>query len=432
MPERGRNTILPALRIARVIARLNVGGPAVQAILMTKALRDLGHETWLFAGNVPEGEQSAEYLAEERGVAVNKVNGLSRNISLTQDWRSLGSLRKAFCRIRPDVVHTHTAKAGVLGRVAAIIAGVPIRVHTFHGNVFEGYFPRWLSRLFVTIEKLLACFTDRIIAISESQRRDLVYKYKIAPANKVACIPLGFDIDPYLALPLHAQGSLRSELGLSGEHLLVGWVGRLTEIKNPLAFIEVARIITERYQEARFLIVGDGKLRLKVEEAIRAHKLSGRVFVYGVCRDLRRVYADIDLLVLTSRNEGTPLAMLEAMASARPVVGTDVGGVKDLMVGRGAPCSAGMRFDNGILTLPDQQRLSEAIGFYLSNPVERRDAGAAGREWVRRRYSYTRLADDLGALYSEIALQKGLRSSSSSRFVGQKPAKDIAVLVNKT
>ncbi len=402
---------MPALKIARVIARLNVGGPAVQAILMTKAFQSRGADAWLFAGDVPSDEQSAEYLASEQGVSVVRISGLSRRISWSHDLRSLVTLVNLFRRYRPDIVHTHTAKAGALGRIAAVLAGVPIRVHTFHGHVFDGYFSAPVTRAFVNVERFLARFTDRIIAISDSQKNDLVCKYRIAPAHKVSCIPLGFDIDRYLSLTANAQGEFRSELGLTKAYFLVAWIGRLTDIKNPLAFVEVARILSERHPNVRFVIVGDGNLRPDVEAAIRARRLSDRIFVYGICRDPRRVYADIDLLALTSRNEGTPLAILEAMASGRPVVATDVGGVRDLMVGPGVSCKSGLRFANGTLTTLDESSLAEAISFYVMNPSEVARSGSAGRDWVRSRYSYVRLTDDLEKLYTEIAMQKGYKPS---------------------
>ena len=398
---------MPALKIARIIARLNVGGPAVQAILMTKELQVRGHEARLFAGEVPSDEQSAEYLADEHGVIVHRIGSLSRQMSWTRDLRSLFTLVQLFRSYRPDVVHTHTAKAGALGRVAAIITGVPVRIHTFHGHVFDGYFSSPATQVFVWIERVLAKFTDRIIAISELQKQDLVYKYKIASAKKLVCVPLGFDIARYLSLQTSSHGPFRSELGFGREHFLVAWVGRLTEIKNPLAFVDMATIVSRHCPNARFVMVGDGNLRSEVAGAIRAQGLSDRVRMYGVCRDPLRVYADIDLLTITSRSEGTPLAMLEAMASGRAVVASDVGGVRDLMLGQGVTSDAGTRFDNGILTALDIKKLAEAVKFYAGNPSTANAAGSAGREWVRDRFSHYRLADDLENLYTEVAIQKG-------------------------
>ena len=397
---------MPALRIARIIARLNVGGPAVQAILMTKEFQARGYEARLFAGEVPSDEQSAEYLAREHGVVVHRIGGLSRKISWTRDLRSLLTLVRLLRSYRPDVVHTHTAKAGALGRVAALITGVPVRIHTFHGHVFDGYFSSPVARAFVWIERVLARFTDRIVAVSELQKRDLVYKYKIASAEKVVCVPLGFDIAGYLSLRTSPDGGFRSELGFGKEHFLVAWVGRLTEIKNPLAFIDMAAIVSRQCPNTRFVMVGDGNLRSDVAGAIRAQGLSDRVRLYGICRDPLRVYADIDLLTLTSRNEGTPLAMLEAMASGRAIVASDVGGVRDLMSGEGIASEVGTHFDNGIVTPLDTKKLADGVKFYADNPLTAKASGSAGREWVRDRFSQYRLADDLEKLYAEVAVQK--------------------------
>ncbi len=395
------------LKIARIIARLNVGGPAVQAVLMTKEFQSRGYESQLFAGEVPTDEQTAEYLADEHGVVVRRIGGLSRKISWTRDLRSLVTLVRLFRSYRPDVVHTHTAKAGALGRVAALITGVPIRIHTFHGHVFDGYFSPPVTRAFVWIERVLARFTDRIIAISELQKRDLIYKYKIASAEKVVCIPLGFDMARYLSLPASSQGGFRGELGFGGDHFLVGWVGRLTEIKNPLAFIDMAEIVSRQCPNTRFVMLGDGNLHYEIATAIRAQGLSDRVRLYGISRDPLRVYADIDLLTVTSRNEGTPLAMLEAMASGRAIVATDVGGVRDLMFGEGVVSDAGTRFNNGFVTAQDVNKLADGVKFYADNPLAAKAAGLAGREWVRDRFSHHRLADDLETLYTEVAIQKG-------------------------
>ncbi len=194
---------------------------------------------------------------------------------------------------------------------------------------------------------------------------------------------------------------------MTKDHFLIAWIGRFTAIKDPLAFIETAKIVSELHPEARFVMVGDGDLRPAVEREVKIQGLGDRVLLYGICRDPARVYADIDLLVLTSRNEGTPLAILEAMASGRPFVAPDVGGVKDLMVGPGVLCEAGLRFENGILTKPDARKIAKAINFYAAERLAAATAGNAGREWVRGRYSYHRLADDLETLYLEIALQKG-------------------------
>jgi glycosyltransferase involved in cell wall biosynthesis len=391
--------------IARLIARLNVGGPATQAILMTEAFQKKGYRALLLTGEVPPGEGSMEYLAEERGVQPIRIHKLSRKISSVADLKSLWRLIRIFRRERPVILHTHTAKAGTLGRLAAMVTGVPVRVHTFHGHVFRGYFPPTMTRVFLVIERFLARHTDCIIAISASQRKELVETYKIAPPGKVVTIPLGFDLERFLRVN-GSEGSIRAASGCRREGTLVGWIGRMTAIKDPALFLESAARIHGVVPSAQFVMVGDGELRHDCEARIREAGLDGKVALAGWKRDLCPVYADLDLLVLTSINEGTPLALLEAMASGRSFVATDVGGVRDLMIGTSRKEEGWERFDNGILVPRDSRLLAEAAAYLLLRPELRREMGCAGREFLRKYYSCNRLAADLEQLYVRLAQEK--------------------------
>jgi glycosyltransferase involved in cell wall biosynthesis len=391
--------------IARLIARLNVGGPATQAILMTEAFQKKGYRALLLTGEVPPGEGSMETLAYERGLQPIKINTLSRKVSPGADLKSLWRLIRLFRRERPMIVHTHTAKAGTLGRLAAMVTRVPVRVHTFHGHVFEGYFSRGLTRIFLAIERFLGRHTDCIIAVSRSQRKDLVETYKVAPPDKVVTIPLGFDLDPFLRVN-GQEGSLRAGVRCNGEAVVVGWIGRLTAIKGPDLFLESARRILAASASVKFVMVGDGELRQDCESHIRRAGLQDSVVLAGWKRDLVSVYSDLDLLLLTSINEGTPLTLLEAMASGRPFIATDVGGVRDLMVGSARPEEGWERFGNGILVPRDSRRIAEAAQYLLSRPELRREMGSAGREFVRTHYSQHRLAADLERLYVQLARKK--------------------------
>jgi glycosyltransferase involved in cell wall biosynthesis len=390
--------------IARVIARLNVGGPAIQAILMTDAFLRKGYRSLLLTGEVAPGESSMDYLAQERNVVPIKINGLSRRISSFRDWRSLWQLIRIFRREKPLVVHTHTAKAGALGRLAAILTRVPIRVHTFHGHVFRGYFSPSLTRVFLAIERFFARHTDCIIAISESQKQDLVATYKIAPASKVTTIPLGFDLTQFLSVEGN-HGSLRKALKCHSRNHLVGWVGRVTEIKDPKLFLDCAALVFTNAASAQFVMVGDGELRGACEEHIAKLGLTNAAMV-GWQKELHHIYADLDLLVLTSVNEGTPLAILEAMASGKAFVATDVGGVRDLMVGTPRKHDSWEQFDNGILVSREAWRIANAVEFLLRQPDLRRDMGIAGRKFVKQQCSQERLASDLESLYWRLARQK--------------------------
>lgn len=397
------------ITIARVIARLNIGGPAIQAILMTEAFRQKGYQSLLLTGEVASGEGSMEYLAREREVEPIKIAGMSRRISWYHDLTAFWKLVRIFHREKPVVVHTHTAKAGTLGRLAAICSGVPIRVHTFHGHVFRGYFSPFLSRIFLKVERFLARHTDCIIAISESQKRELVELYKIAPGEKVSVIPLGIDLDSFLKVR-GRDGALRSSLRCSPETSLVGWVGRLTPIKDPDLFLASARCLVHNGAHnggiLRFVLVGDGELRPPCETQAAEAGFGGTVHVAGWRQKLDRVYADLDIVVSSSINEGTPVSLLEAMASARAFVSTDVGGVRDLMVGPAKRQGELEIFENGILVPRDAEVLAHAITYLIENPRIRRAMGQVGRSFVRTRFSSQRLADDLEFLYLSLARSK--------------------------
>ncbi len=410
--------------IARVIARLNVGGPSIQAILMTDAFRQKGYRTLLLTGEVPEGEGSMEYLARERNIVPITIGTLSRRISWHKDLATLWQLVRIFHRERPVVAHTHTAKAGTLGRLAAIATGVPVRVHTFHGHVFRGYFSPLVTRAFLVVERFLARHTDRIIAISASQKHELAEVYRIAPAEKISVIPLGFDLGPFLAIN-GRDGALRQSLDCSTDTFLVGWVGRLTAIKDPDLFLSSARLLIRDSQnlrdsqDFRFAFIGDGELRKHCEDQIQAYGLGQVVSVTGWRQKLNRIYADLDLVVLTSINEGTPVALLEAMASGKAFVATDAGGIRDLMVGSAQKQSGFEVFENGILVPRDGAKLAQAVTYLGERPELRLAMGRVGRSFVTARFSSQRLADDLEALYLSLARSKRvLDSKETPRVAG--------------
>lgn len=404
------------ITIARVIARLNIGGPAIQAILMTDAFNQKGYRSLLLTGEVPPGEGSMEYLASARDVVPIKIASMSRRISWYQDLATFSKLVRIFYREKPVVLHTHTAKAGALGRLAAMCSGVPIRVHTFHGHVFRGYFSPLVTQVFLKVERFLARHTDCIIAISESQRRELVEVYKIAPGEKVWVIPLGIDLDSFLKVS-GRDGALRGSLGCNAETFLVGWVGRLTPIKDPDLFLASARCRVRNVGSFRFVLIGDGELRNSCETQAAEAGFEGTVQVAGWKQKLDRIYADLDLVVSSSVNEGTPVSLLEAMASGRAFVSTDVGGVRDLMVGPARRQGNFEVFENGILVPRDAKVLAHAIAYLIENPRMRHAMGQVGRSFVQANFSVQRLADDLESLYLSLARSKGILPMEAQRLV---------------
>ena len=397
----------PQISIVRIIARLNVGGPAIHAILMTDAFRARGYDAVLVTGKVARGEASMDYLAKEHKVEVVAIPALSRSISSSKDFLSLFQLVRILRRHRPTIVHTHTAKAGTLGRLAAMIVCIPIRVHTFHGHVFNGYFSPLVTRAFLMIERFLARHTDCIIAISESQKKELTDTYHIASPQKVVVIPLGLDLAPFLQL--HGpEGKLHAAIHCERSAPLAGWVGRFTAIKAPDLFLDCMPLLKNPFPAARFVMVGGGELWADCEQRIVRDGLQDSVALLGWRRNLPEIYADLDVIVSTSINEGTPVALLEAMASGKAIVSTDVGGVRDLMIGSPHHFDGMELFENGILVKRDPNLLAGAIRYLLGNPERRRATGHAGREFVRKHFSQLRLADDLEHLYLSLARSKGL------------------------
>lgn len=383
------------VRICRVISRLNIGGPAIHVTLLTKRLNEGIFRSLLIAGEVGAGEGSMEWLALEEGLMVAKIPQLGREINLLRDGSTLWSLFRLFRQEKPMIVHTHTSKAGTLGRLAAIAAGVPVIVHTFHGHVFSGYFSASKTRVFVSIERILARWTDAVVAISPSQRTDLL-DLGIGSPQKVRIIPLGFELRPFLEVS--GPTDLRGRLGLNRGDKLVGIVGRLTPIKNHRLFVDAAKLMAQRDNRVKFVIIGDGELRADLEVYVRQVELDNRVFFTGWVRDMPALYRDLDLVVQTSTNEGTPVSVIEAMASARPVVATAVGGVPDVI-------SNG---ETGLLVPPGNAgMLAEAIQRVLADEALAHRLGQAAREQVVAKYDVERLLNDTIGLYSDLLRAKG-------------------------
>ncbi|HUN22738.1 MAG TPA: glycosyltransferase family 4 protein [Anaerolineales bacterium] len=317
------------VRIARVIARLNVGGPAIHVVHLTEKLAEAGFESVLYAGSLGADEADMGYLATAAGIQVVSIPPLQREIRPWADLQALWQLFRHFRRTRPQIVHTHTFKAGALGRVAARLAGVPLVFHTFHGHVFHGYYSPYLSRVIVWVEWFLALLTTRIVTISQALKQDLV-GYHIAPADKIVVVPLGFDLQPF-AQNSSLRGQLHQELKLSADVPLVGIVGRLVSVKNQALFLEMARKLLDSGYNGNFVVVGGGELLANLQEQTTQLGMTERVHFLGWRQDLPRIYADLDVAVNTSVNEGTPVALIEAMAAGVGVVATAVGGVPDVI-----------------------------------------------------------------------------------------------------
>jgi glycosyltransferase involved in cell wall biosynthesis len=351
-------------------------------------------------GDVDEGEASALDREPELGAASRlvKIPGLGRRISARDDARALAALVQLIRKERPLVVHTHTAKAGALGRIAARLARVPVVVHTFHGHVLSGYFGPVGSFLARSVERGLATLADRLVVLSDRQREELSATFHVARPEKFTIVPLGRDLGAFA----HAtRGKLRAELGLDEKTPLLAFVGRLVPIKDPSTFL---RAFAAMKTKAVVAVCGSGPLEEAVRDEARTLGVADRVKMLGWRQDLDAILADADALVLSSRNEGTPLAIIEAFAAGTPVVSTAVGGVADMFSGSGDVRGEGLLVPPG-----EPEKLASALDRLLGDAEMRRAMSEAGKKRARV-YDVERLADDVDKLYRELLAKTRART----------------------
>ena len=424
------------MKIVRIIARLNVGGPARHVVWLTAGLRSETCESVLVAGTVPPGEDDMGYFARENGVEPVYVKEMSREISW-RDPMSIWKLYRLLVRERPDIVHTHTAKAGTVGRIAAFmyrwltpaaLLGKPNAcsvVHTYHGHIFHSYYGALKTRLFLFIEKFLARFaTDRIVVISDQQRKEINETFAVGNKDQFVIIPLGLDLKPF-ELWQTRRHIFRNELAAADEEILVGIVGRLTEIKNHQLFLEAVKLfkqLDKSDRAVRFVIIGDGALRTTLEQQVQNLGIESEVLFVGNRTDPENFYPALDIVALSSLNEGTPLTLIEAMANARAVIATAVGGVVDL-VGPAVSQDQQGGFTislRGVLVPPSDARSFAAGLARLVTDARLRDGlGERGLRFVEQNYSKERLLTDVNNLYGELMRfgPKALRAPSGDKRI---------------
>ena len=404
------------MKILRIIARLNVGGPARHVVWLTDAMREGEFETTLIAGTVPEGEEDMSYFAARHRVEPFYIKEMSRELS-PKDAISLVKVYRTMLRERPDIVHTHTAKAGTVGRAAAFLykwltpgtlIGRPRKVrvvHTFHGHVFHSYYGKSKTRLFILIERALARFaTDRIITITKQQFDEINGQVGVGRAEQFEVVPLGIDLSAYED-DGSKRAAFRSELNAPDGEFLIGFMGRLTEIKNIPLLLEAARdyFANAEAPPTRFVIAGEGQLRGSLEAKARELGISDRVVFLGNREDPDVVYAGLDLVALTSLNEGTPLSLIEAMASGRAVISTAVGGVVDLL-GDARETHDGFAVCERGISAASRDGIGFAKGLIYLAKNEKLRFGLAenGREFVQGIYSKERLIEDIRSMYRRL------------------------------
>ncbi len=398
-------------KVVRITGRLNVGGIALQACFLHQALRGT-FDTVLIAGHLDKQEGDMSYLlASEEGV--RRIRSMSRPVHLWADFLAFVQIVRILRAERPDLVHTHAAKAGVLGRAAAALLRVPVRVHTYHGNVFQGYFGALQSKIWIVIERALNKITTRTVLISESQADELVNKYNVVSRKTASIIRNGYDLSQFgSGENLKQARDLRRAFGFDDSHFVVLWAGRLVPIKN----VELlAKIVREGKgsPRLRFLVVGDGTDRGKLERLIAGYS---NIQLAGWRTDLPALWAAADVGLVTSRNEGTPSALVEAMASYKPFVSTNVGGVIDLAA---PPIKVDSRSNviraaNGFLTPLDAGAMLDCLELLAAEPVMAREMGGAGRSFALSNYSDARLQNDIEDLYMQLLGSAGQAAHSNA------------------
>ena len=383
------------IKVLRVIARLNVGGPALHVAYLSAGLADRGYDTTLVAGKVGAGEESMAFVAEQRGVRIETLDDLHREIAPLRDLRTILRLARLIRSERPTILHTHTAKAGAVGRIAALLAGdarPPVIVHTFHGHVLRGYFNPALTAAFRLLEQLLARVATKLVAVSPEVRDDLV-ALGVAPAAKFAVVRLGIELDERVDYDEEGRKATRRLLGIPPDAFVVGWIGRMTAVKRTEDIARTLQALVERGVDGYLCLVGDGPDRTRLERRMHELGVAKRCLFVGYQENVARFYDAMDVLLLTSVNEGTPVSVIEALAAGRPVVATRVGGVSDVV-------RDGV--DGFLAEVADVESLAARLAELAGDPELRARMGNAGQAHVVDRYAVERLVDDIDRLYRSL------------------------------
>lgn len=388
-------------RVLRIINRLNLGGPTYNAAYLTKYMTDF--ETLLVAGMKGDSEESSEFIIENLGIKPLYIPDMYRALNPFNDYKSYFKIRKIIQDFKPDIVHTHAAKSGAVGRLAAFHEHVPIVLHTFHGHVFHSYFSKAKTQLFLSIERYLAKRTNKIIALSQKQLSELTEEFKIAPKEKFQIVNLGFDLSCFTENQEEKRKRFRAKYQIEDSEIAIGIIGRLVPIKNHALFLKAIKIVSEKSNKnIRAFIIGDGELRSEIEnEATRLgvgfsstneHKRTLLTFTSWM-KDVSECNAGLDIIALTSNNEGTPVSLIEAQAAGKFIVSTKVGGVEDI-VNEGTNAF--------LVEKGNAEKFAEALLKPIENNTLLETAAKAGRTATLQRFGYGRLCSDMSKLYTQL------------------------------
>lgn len=399
-------------RVLRIINRFNLGGPTYNAAYLTKHL-GAEYTSLLVGGQKEDSEDSSDFILRQVGVHPLLIPEMQRSLHYNNDIKAYFKIKSIIERFKPDIVHTHASKAGGLGRMAAFACNVPIVVHTFHGHVFHSYFNKAKTHFFKSVERRLARRTDRIIALSELQKTELVEEHRICSSEKVRVVPLGFDLFRFQENRHEKRIAFRRSFQIGSDEIAIGIIGRLVPIKNHIFFLQAfARAKRDTSKRIKAILVGDGELRSELEKACDALGLihassperakSADVVFAGWQKDVDVINAGLDVIALTSLNEGTPVSLIEAQASGKPIVSTRVGGIENVVL----PGKTALLAEAG-----DLDRFVQHLLALISDSNLRISMGDLGWDWVSQRFHYSRLVTDVKTLYEELLVEKGINYS---------------------
>jgi glycosyltransferase involved in cell wall biosynthesis len=393
-------------RVLRIINRLNLGGPTYNAANLTKYI-DGDFETLLVSGMTDGSEESSEFILQKLGLKPVYLKEMYRELNPFRDYKAYFKLRQIIRDFKPDIVHTHAAKAGAVGRLAAHHEGVPVIVHTFHGHVFHSYFGPLKTRIFLEIERYLGRRSHAIVALSEIQKGELADEFKVAPVEKFEVIPLGFDLSRFTEDKERKRVAFRQKYNISDDEIVISIVGRLVPVKNHAMFLKALKITSEKTtKKIRAYIIGDGEERQNVEKMAESLGLKFNnadlkeknilTFTSWI-KDIDVSNAGSDIIALTSFNEGTPVSLIEAQASGRPIVSTAVGGIANVV--REGETALLCRSD-------DTETFAANLLRLVEDGTLRRQMSDKGTAHVMDSYSHLRLARDMSALYRRLLNKK--------------------------
>ena len=394
-------------KVLRIINRFNLGGPTYNVAYLS-AFLSADYQTLLVGGQKDESEDSSEFILDKYNLKPIIVEEMMRELDLKNDWKAYWKIRKIIEEYQPDIVHTHAAKAGTVGRLAAYHCKVPVIIHTFHGHVFHSYFGKLKTLFFKTIERYLASKSTVIIAISEKQKEELSLIHKIAKPEKFRIVRLGFDLQKFQDQQAEKRASFRSKYLLDDDEIAIGIIGRLVPVKNHHLFFDAIQEVSKSTQKkVRAFVIGDGESRdvllnycteqqLPHVEFLKQEQKSLVTFTSWI-KDVDWALAGLDIVALTSFNEGTPVSLIEAQAANKPIVSTKVGGIENVV----------LENETAFLhAIDDNTGFAKSLLRLVNDDTLRAQMSQKGWEFVRENYHYTRLVRDMEKLYDELLGRK--------------------------